>query len=608
MIKGRIPLEELASLPKVAALNPSYSRDKVGFYGDKTGRFELYTLDLSTLETRQISHGEVPKGLRAGFSWTRDDASIVFVKDKDGDEQNNLFRIDVSTSEVTQLDDSPKSQEYAGQVAPEGRHLAVMSNREGQMNVYKFDLETLEWQPLTHFDAPAYAGKWSPDGDWLAVVSNESDNLTNQDGYLVKADGSETKKVLSVKEGSQDSLSDWHPDGKRLAVTSDASGSSRPGILNLDTGEVRWLGEEGVEEHAQEFSEDGKLLLTMRNHEASVKPVLYQVDTGEARELDLPEGVTGSAFFVLNDAKLLVQHSSPDRRADVLLCDLETGDTEVLMAADYGSIDPDLFVGDEYVRYPSFDAQEVPALLYKPDGIGEGDKLPALVMVHGGPTWQYFRGFDTYAQFLVDQGYVVLQPNIRGSTGYGVAWRDANIEDWGGGDLEDVAAGAEYLKTLPFVDSERVGIFGGSFGGFMSFLAVVKKPDLFKVGVPWIGITDLHKLFEEDMEHFKYYFRQQMGDPEENHDLWRDRSAVTHADELRAKLLILHGTNDPRCPVSQARVFRDKIVANGKREGRNPEDDFEYHEFDDEGHGPSGDIQGTIRTYRLLADFLERRL
>ena len=141
-----------------------------------------------------------------------------------------------------------------------------------------------------------------------------------------------------------------------------------------------------------------------------------------------------------------------------------------------------------------------------------------------------------------------MQPNIRGSTGYGVLWRDANIKDWGGGDLEDVAAGAEYLKTLPFVDSQRIGIFGGSFGGFMSFLAVVKKPDLFKVGVPWIGITDLHTLFEEDMEHFKYYFRQQMGDPEKDYDLWRDRSAVTHADKLRAKLLILHGANDPRCP------------------------------------------------------------
>jgi dipeptidyl aminopeptidase/acylaminoacyl peptidase len=99
-----------------------------------------------------------------------------------------------------------------------------------------------------------------------------------------------------------------------------------------------------------------------------------------------------------------------------------------------------------------------------------------------------------------------------------------------------------------------------------------------------------------------------MGDPEENRALWRDRSAIEFADRLKAKLLILHGTNDPRCPITQARIFRDKILTLGKREGTGPDDDFEYHEFDDEGHGPSGDIAGKIRTYKLVADFLQRRL
>ncbi len=110
------------------------------------------------------------------------------------------------------------------------------------------------------------------------------------------------------------------------------------------------------------------------------------------------------------------------------------------------------------------------------------------------------------------------------------------------------------------------------------------------------------------MEHFRYYLRQQMGDPEENADLWRDRSALTFADHVRAKLLIIHGTNDPRCPVSQARVSRDRLVELGRREGTDPDADFEYHEFADEGHGPSGDIAGKIRNYRLLVDFLARRL
>jgi dipeptidyl aminopeptidase/acylaminoacyl peptidase len=141
----------------------------------------------------------------------------------------------------------------------------------------------------------------------------------------------------------------------------------------------------------------------------------------------------------------------------------------------------------------------------------------------------------------------------------------------------------------------------------MSYIAVVKKPDLFKVGVPWIGITDLNRLYDEDMEHFRYYLRQQLGDPAEHADLWRDRSAITHAEKLQAKLLIIHGTNDPRCPITQSRIFRDRLLELGKQEGTGLSDDFEYHEMN-VGHGPSGDIAGKTRIYQLLVDFLERRL
>lgn len=142
----------------------------------------------------------------------------------------------------------------------------------------------------------------------------------------------------------------------------------------------------------------------------------------------------------------------------------------------------------------------------------------------------------------------------------------------------------------------------------MSFISVVKKPDLFKVGLPIVGITDLFKLYEEDMPHFQYYLEQQLGHPDENKELYRDRSAVTHAEKLTAKLLIVHGLNDPRCPISQARGFRDRLLALGKREGTDADADFEYHEFEDEGHGPGGDVEQRLRNLHLIADFLERRL
>ncbi|TMG53203.1 MAG: S9 family peptidase, partial [Chloroflexi bacterium] len=314
-------------------------------------------------------------------------------------------------------------------------------------------------------------------------------------------------------------------------------------------------------------------------------------------------GFAQGAQFFANDTKLLLNYSTDVRRTALVAYDLATDTSETLIEPEYGSIDQKVFVNAEHVWYETFDGKKVPALLYRPKDIAPGEKLPALVHVHGGPTAQWFRGFDPFAQFLVDRGLVVLEPNIRGSTGYGVEFRDAALRDWGGADLEDVAAGAEYLASLPYVDADRLVVFGGSYGGFMTFIAATKKPALWRAAVSWVGISDLHRMWDESKEHFRYFLREQMGDPEKDRELWRDRSAIEFADRLEAKLLMVHGVNDPRCPVSQSRIFRDKLVALGKREG----DDFEYVELADEGHG-SADIQQKIRTFTILADYLERVL
>lgn len=609
MGRGRIPLEELVRLPGISLVSPSWNRDRIAFFWNKTGRNEIYSMNLRSRSIEQVTDGEAPNAPRAGYVWTRDDSAIIFGKDKDGDEQNNLFRLDLASRTVTQLNDDPRSQEYPGEVGPDGRSMLVTSNRNGQLNLFRFDLAEQTWQQLTHFKAPiGFGPRWSPDGQWVSVTSNESANLQNGDIYLVKADGSEIRKFLSVKDGSREGIDAFHPDGRLAAVTSDAGGSNRPGILDLQTGEVRWLGREGVEEYAGEFSRNGRWLSAIRNQDGAVMPLLYAVETGEERLLKLPPGFAIGVRFMLDDSHLLISYSAANRRSEVLLYNLAEDRYEVLLPAAYGSIDPALFLADEHIRYPSSDGAMVPAILIKPRDAASGERMPAVIDVHGGPTAQHLRTFDPYAQYLADQGYVVLKPNPRGSTGYGVPWRDAALKDWGGVDLEDIAAGAEYLKTLPFVDPDRIAVFGGSYGGYMSFMAVVKKPDLFKVGIPWVGITDLHRLYDESMEHFKYYLRQQMGDPEADRKLWRDRSAITHAEKLKAKLLILHGLNDPRCPISQARIFRDRLVDLGKREGSEPEADFEYHEFGDEGHGFGGNMEQQLRTYQLLVDFLHRRL
>jgi dipeptidyl aminopeptidase/acylaminoacyl peptidase len=215
----------------------------------------------------------------------------------------------------------------------------------------------------------------------------------------------------------------------------------------------------------------------------------------------------------------------------------------------------------------------------------------------------FTREFDSYAQFLVNRGYIVIQPNVRGSTGYGTAFRDMADMDWGGGNLEDLVYAAKYLHTLPEVDPQRIGIWGGSYGGYLTYMAVTKKPEFWKVGVAWVGITDLLKNYASGSEHYKHFTRTQMGDPQEHEELWRDRSPINFVHHMTAHLMILHGVNDPRCAIEQARIFRDRLRELGKIEG----EDFEYHEFTDEGHG-SVNVEQKLRTYILLVDYLDRRL
>jgi len=608
----RIPLEELCRLPSFFFPIVSWKGDKVAFYWDKTGRIELYVKDLATKAVRQVSHGEVPRAMRTGFAWTRDDRFIAFGKDTGGNEQHDLYKIEVETGKVTQLTNDPAAEEHAVQFSPDDEWLTVDTNkrlpespdRPGQLNIWKVRADGSGYTPLTRYAFPVFGGLWSDDGSWVSYVTNEDmTNLKNRDGYIVRPDGSGARKIFSIRTGSQDTLGDWHPDGRRIAATSDASGQNRAGIVDSQTGDVRWYSPDGVEEHALRFSKNGKWLVTIRNEESEVRPILYDVETGRARDLVLPAGFALGAQFFANDTKLLINYSTDVTRTALVGYDLATDTLETLIEPEYGSIDRKVFVNAEHVWYKTFDGKKVPALLYRPSDIAPGEKLPAIVHVHGGPTGQWFRGFDPFAQFLVDRGLVVLEPNIRGSTGYGVDFRDAALKDWGGADLEDVAAGAEYLATLPYVDAGRLVVFGGSYGGFMTFIAATKKPALWRAAVSWVGISDLHRMWDESKEHFRYFLREQMGDPEQDRELWRDRSAIEFADRLEAKLLMVHGVNDPRCPVTQSRIFRDKLLELGRREG----DDFEYVELADEGHG-SADIEQKIRTFTILADYLERIL
>ncbi|MEK7862982.1 MAG: alpha/beta fold hydrolase, partial [Chloroflexota bacterium] len=202
------------------------------------------------------------------------------------------------------------------------------------------------------------------------------------------------------------------------------------------------------------------------------------------------------------------------------------------------SVDPATLVEPVHVRYPGADGREIPALLYVPhaEALRGGVLPPAVMYIHGGPTGQHLRQWDRAAQWFAHNGYVVLAPNIRGSTGYGREFQESNRGDWGGEDLEDVTGGVEWLAKEGVADRRRIGAYGGSYGGFMTLMALMLAPDLWAAGVSVVGVVSWKTLYDTTRGDLKDYLERELGDPAKAADLYRDRSPLTHVSKITAPL------------------------------------------------------------------------
>ncbi len=595
------PLEELASLPEFYHPIASPDGEKVSFYWDKSGRNELHVMDLESGEIEQVSDGEVPKNARWFIMWGSDSEKIYFHKDEAGNEQNDIYSMDLEGEMESVV--TADGQCILQDMSSDGRHLLFTSDMEKQMNLYRYDLKEESMEKLTEYEQPVMNAIFSPDDEYIAYEANESEDLENQDVYICRGDGSEKRKLEISEDGYETSVGDWSHDAESLLISDNTTDMVKCGIYDLDEESVEWYGSNEYEEYPVSFLPEKEDFISLRIKEGGWIPIMYDSE-GSMKELDLNKGVVsfpqgGNGGLFISDSEIVLSYTKPDERKELYRYDVKKDETEVLLEAEYGDIDPDSFVDADYITYDSVDDLEIGALLYD-----SGERpSPAVVMVHGGPHFQSTRGFNLYAQFLASRGYTVLQPNYRGSIGRGREFKRMIHMDWGGKEQDDVAEGARWLKEQDWIDEDRIAVFGGSYGGYSAYMQMVKYPELWTTGIAWIGITDLHKLYEEDMPHFQSMLEENMGDPEENYELWRDRSAIEHVENMERPILMIHGVNDPRCPIEQARIFADALEDMGWKEG----EDFELEELGEEGHG-STDISQKIRAFKILEDYLERRL
>jgi dipeptidyl aminopeptidase/acylaminoacyl peptidase len=253
----------------------------------------------------------------------------------------------------------------------------------------------------------------------------------------------------------------------------------------------------------------------------------------------------------------------------------------------------------ESVRIPSFDGKSVPAFLYRPTGAGP---FPAVIDVHGGPTGQSKREFDPFRQYLVSKGYVVLVPNVRGSTGYGKTWTQLDNLDLGGGPLRDVVACKHWLVQHASVDDARAVVLGGSYGGYMALAAAAFTPKEFAANVDYFGVSDLKSLVESFPPYWAAgatFIYKKFGDPNnpEHAQYQHDRSPGNYVDRIERPLLVVQGDKDARVKKDQS----DRIVAALKSRSV----PVYYLVLADEGHGFSKN-EDYLAAYQITDRFLDR--
>lgn len=544
-------------------ISPDGSR--VAFASDITGAQELWTTRVSTagpLWPEQLT-GLAEQVLELDYS--PDGKTILFAADRNGDERRDLYLVDAAGGPVEALTRTPVSEtdpdaDRGAAFSPGGERLAYVAD-VGSPAVYQLfvmDLATRKARQVTREGVSLRRPVWSPDGKTV-VVSRTGDG--QRGGLLfVELETGATRYVDAPTEGGLVLADDFLPDGSAvLCRAHNAKGFLQLVLVAARGGAGRFFG-------PSDWDVDG----------AAFRPGLgfvYSVnENGRSRLERLPApgakpvplfGPSGHVVaFDLDDAgrRLALLWGDSTRPADVWVIDLKTGRKLQVTRALTGGVDPSRLKAAELVTYRAPDGVGVAAFHIPPASFRLGSPPPVIVTPHGGPDLQTFDEFDAKWQALSQAGFAVLAPNYRGSSGYGKAFLDLNNKDWGGKDLQDLWAGVESLAARGLADPKRAGITGGSYGGYLTLMALATMPERWTAGVEAYGMPDLKLDFELATERFLEWYKTEMGTPKTDPALFAERSAVTYLDRFKAPLLIFQGANDTNVPPAQSELIYRKLL------------------------------------------------
>ena len=547
---------------------------------DQTGVFNLYRLPIDGGEAQALT-SSTDNAIFAR-SWFPADDRVLYTFDGGGDELNHVA---VRESDGSVLDLTPGDDLKADFVgwSDNGSHFYLMTTERNQQafDLYRYSAEDYSREMI--FENPGFGiAAISSDGRWLALEKPRTSADSNLYVVDLEADSTEPTLITAHEGNIQHTLLTILADNRTLIYGTDEHGEFQTAWrYDLETGErAEFIAQDWDIGYVAD-SWSGKYLTYAVNADARTVVSMTNQATGDPVKLpDLPQGQLMSVRFSADESHLALMVNADNSPPNVFVVDLSENEAQQLTQALNPDIDPAHLVTSEIIRYPSFDGLEIPAILYKPKGAGPENKVPALVLVHGGPGGQTRTGYRAMVQHLVNHGYAILGANNRGSSGYGKTFYHLDDRRHGEGDLQDIVYGKKYLESLDWVDTESIGIMGGSYGGFMVAAALAFEPDVFDVGINIFGVTNWVRTLENIPPWwlaFKESLYDEMGDPATDGDRHRRISPLFHASAINRPLLVVQGANDPRV----LQVESDELVA-AVRANDVP---VEYVVFPDEGHG-----------------------
>ena len=604
--RAPVVLEEYLRTLRIAGASFSYDERLVAYVSDEGGRPDVWVQPVAGGPARRVTH---VKGFVHAFAFSPRVDQLLYEADEGGDELPHLYLTDSKGARPMDLTpDLPKGArtEFV-RWADDGRSFLYLSNRRDQryQDLYEFSMATAKSELLWASSGKLSLGMTSRNHQRFVVAENVSDADNNL--YLVdrKAKGkAKGKPVLLTPHKGE--VRCWPTGFSRDAntlylISNQGQEFSALYSMDLRTRKLTPVLKESWDVEAGDFSRTWRYFYTTTNVDGAFRLVVTEAKGRKPVKLPSVGANAGLVplSFSKNDRYLAAHVATDTAPRTVVVVDLKAGTARRLIDPLPSSLRGHPMASGESVRIPSFDKRMVPALLYRPKGKGP---FPAVIQVHGGPTAQSRRVFNPMNQYLVSKGYVVLVPNVRGSTGYGKTYTKLDNLDLGGGPLKDVVACKRWLLGNAAVDHKRVVVMGGSYGGYMALAAAAFTPKEFAALVDFFGVSDLKSLVESFPTYWAAYataIHRKFGDPKNpaHAKYQHDRSPLNFVDQIERPVLVVQGENDARVRRNQS----DRMVSR-MRARRAP---VHYLVLKGEGHGFSKNAN-RLAAYDLADRFLDR--